>query len=593
MGQFKDLSIKDVIEEINQSYFLPDIQREYVWLKKADEKKIEQLFDSVLRGYPISSFLFWKLKKSDIETNRENKEVTDKLNFQLYKFLEKYDEREVHNVKINIEQVNSNDLHIVLDGQQRLTSLYVGLKGSRTLRRKKGWVDNPNAYEEKKLFLNLKHKPEFDNPEDNFDFQFLKYDETTNTEDKFWFKVGDILEMGSVISYVRDNNLTEIEAENLEKLKEVFCIQKQISYFEETEKSLDKVLKIFIRVNSGGTQLSYSDLLMSILTANFSSDIRDLMNKLVDSLSDQGFGGMGRDQVLKTCLMLTESQHIFALKNFSKTNIHKIEDNWEEITNQIYSAINLLKEFGYRNRLTSAYIISTIAFYLFKYKNISTDDKIEMLKFVRLAQIKSYFTTSLDNKLEIVAKAIKNNNTFKNVNLELANNQLHPLTLSEDDIERMVDLQYGSPAILPILQILYPHLDYKNSTFHIDHIYPKSKFNDKNELLDQNYLWKANYLYNLQLLQGDENNSKRAKDPEVWIAEELTTTDKVADYKLKNYIKQDLTLEWQNIAEFDKYRSDKLVTELKKILLNKEAQPLTGVLQNGGFTAELNSSNSN
>ena len=63
MGQFKDLSIKDVIEEINQSYFLPDIQREYVWLKKADEKKIEQLFDSVLRGYPISSFLFWKLKK--------------------------------------------------------------------------------------------------------------------------------------------------------------------------------------------------------------------------------------------------------------------------------------------------------------------------------------------------------------------------------------------------------------------------------------------------------------------------------------------------------------------------------------------------
>jgi len=407
-----------------------------------------------LRGYPISSFLFWKLKKTDIETNRENQEDTDKLNFQLYRFLEKYDERDVHNVKINIEQVNSNDLHIVLDGQQRLTSLYIGLKGSRTLRKKKGWVDNPNSYEEKKLFLNLKHKPEFDNPEDNFDFQFLKYEEVINKEDKFWFKVGDILEMGSVISYVREHNLTEIEADNLEKLKEVFCIQKQISYFEETEKSLDKVLKIFIRVNSGGTQLSYSDLLMSILTANFSSDIRDLMNKFVDSLDDEGFSGMGRDQVLKTCLMLTESQHIFAIKNFSKSNIHKIEDNWEEITTQIYKAVNLLIEFGYRNRLTSAYIISTISFYLFKYKNISENDKAEMLKFVRLAQIKSYFTTSLDNKIEIVAKAIKNNNSFKNVNAELENNQLHPLTLSEDDIERMVDLQYGSPAILPILQIV-------------------------------------------------------------------------------------------------------------------------------------------
>ncbi len=588
MGQFKDLSIKDVIEEINQSYFLPDIQREYVWLKKAEEKKIEQLFDSVLRGYPISSFLFWKLKKSDIETNKENREITDKLNFQLYKFLEKYDERAVHNVKINIEQVNSNDLHIVLDGQQRLTSLYVGLKGSRTLRRKKGWVDNPNSYEEKKLFLNLKHKPEFDNPEDNFDFQFLKYDETTNTEDKFWFKVGDILEMVSVISYVRENNLTEIEAENLEKLKEVFCIQKQISYFEETEKSLDKVLKIFIRVNSGGTQLSYSDLLMSILTANFSSDIRDLMNKLVDSLCEQGFAGMGRDQVLKTCLILTECQHIFALKNFSKTNIYKIEDNWEEITNQIYAAVNLLKEFGYRNRLTSAYIISSIAFYLFKNKSISNEDKSEMLKFVRLAQIKSYFTTSLDNKLEIVAKAIKNNTSFKEVNSELANNQLHPLSLSEDDIERMVDLQYGSPAILPILQILYPYLDYKNSTFHIDHIFPRSKFNEKNEQLDPSYYWNANYLFNLQLLQGEENINKRAKDPELWMSEELITADKISDYKLKNYIKQDISLEWENIAEFDKYRAKEMITELKRILLNKEPKLMQEVAHNESTMNELN-----
>lgn len=140
MGQFKDISIKDVISEINISYFLPDIQREYVWLRKADEKKIEQLFDSILRGYPISSFLFWKLRKSDIETNRDIDTESEKLNFQLYKLLEKYDERKVHNEKINIEQINSDDLHIILDGQQRLTSLYVGLKGSRTLKRKRSWI---------------------------------------------------------------------------------------------------------------------------------------------------------------------------------------------------------------------------------------------------------------------------------------------------------------------------------------------------------------------------------------------------------------------------------------------------------------------
>jgi len=569
MGQFKDISIKDIIEEINQSYFLPDIQREYVWLKRWEEKKIEQLFDSIIRGYPISSFLFWKLKKTDIETNRENQEDSDKLNFQLYRFLEKYDERSVHNEKINIEQVNSNDLHIVLDGQQRLTSLYIGLKGSRTLKRKGGWADNPNAYEEKKLYLNLKHKPTFDNPEDNFDFQFLKTEDLPkNDESNFWFKVGNILELGSIINYSRENNLDEVEAENLEKLKEVFCTQKLISYFEEPEKNLDKVLKIFIRVNSGGTALSYSDLLMSILTANFSSDIRDLMNKFVDSLSEQGFALMGRDQVLKTCLFLTESNHVFALKNFSKSNIYRIEENWIEITNQIYNAIKLLKTFGYRDRLSSAYIITSIAFYLFKHNNVSDADKLEMLKFVRTAQIKGYFSSSLDSKLELVAKAIRNSDSFKNVNTQLHDQSTHPLSLTEDDIERMVDLQYGSPAVLPVLQILYSNLDYKNSTFHIDHIFPKSRFHDSNAKLDSNYLWKANYLFNLQLLQGEENNAKRAKDPEDWIREVYLTNDTVAEYRRKNYMDGDMKLEWENIELFDKYRSKKLVEDLKKILLN-------------------------
>lgn len=570
MGQFKDLSIKDVVEEINQSYFIPDVQREYVWLRKAEEKKIEQLFDSILRGYPISSFLFWKLKKTDIDTNKNSQEDGDKLNFQLYKFLEKYDEREIHNVKINIEQVNSNDLHIVLDGQQRLTSLYIGLKGSRTLRKKRGREYNPNSYEEKRLYLNLKHKPKFDNPEDNFDFQFLKHNEhSRNDDNNFWFKVGDILEMRSVITYARENNLSETETENLENLKDAFCNQKLISYFEETEKNLDKVLKIFIRVNSGGTQLSYSDLLMSILTANFSSDIKDLMNKLVDSIKEQGFGIMGRDQVLKTCLILTDSNHVFALKNFSKTNIHKIEDNWEEITNKIYCSINLLKEFGYRNRLSSAYIISAIALYIYKVKDLSVEDKNELLKFVRTAQIKSYFTTSLDNKLEVVAKAIKNSTSFKHVNLDLSNNQLYPLKLTEDDIERMIDLQYGSPAILPVLQTIYPNLDYKNSTFHIDHIYPKSKFNEKNEALNKNFILKANYLFNLQLLQGEENNVKRAKDLNLWVKEEFITHEKILDYKQKNYIEDDLTLDWADIENFEKHRSKNIITELKRILLDK------------------------
>ncbi len=101
MGVFLDNSIKNVVDELNDRYFLPDIQREYVWLNKADDKKIEQLFDSILKGYPVGSFLFWQLQKKNIA--RSDEQDSDKLNFQLYKFITNYDERKPHNEKINIE----------------------------------------------------------------------------------------------------------------------------------------------------------------------------------------------------------------------------------------------------------------------------------------------------------------------------------------------------------------------------------------------------------------------------------------------------------------------------------------------------------
>ncbi|OAV72245.1 hypothetical protein Barb4_00033 [Bacteroidales bacterium Barb4] len=575
MGQFKDESIKKVIEELNQSCFLPDIQREYVWLNKEREKKIEQLFDSILRGYPIGSFLFWKLKRNDIETNKDAKEDSEKLNFQLYKFIENYDERKPHNEKVNIEQINADDLSIVLDGQQRLTSLYIGLKGTRTLKKPKAWWDNPNAFEEKQLYLNLRYQPNEENPDDNFEFEFYNKSSSPKCDvNNYWFKVGEILNLGSIVSFARENNLSDNEAEILEKLKDAFCTKSLISYFEETEKNLDKVLKIFIRVNSGGTQLSYSDLLMSILTANFSTDIRDLMNKFVDSIQDQGFGIMNRDQILKTCLLLTDSNHIFQLKNFSKSNINKIETNWEKITETIFKAVKILQEFGYRDRLSSAYILSVVAHFVFRNNNYSQTDKDEMLKFVRNAQITSYFTTSLDGKLEVVAKTLRDSSRFEEINTKLSNSKIQPLKISNDFIDRMLDFQYGNPAILPILQLLYPNLDYKNSTFHIDHIYPKSRFNDKNIELQNVYFEEANSLYNLQLLQGDENLDKKAKDPEVWLREHFHDNEEnIKSNKERNYIKPDFILEWKHFAEFKQDRTNLIKKELFNVFgFDKESE---------------------
>ncbi|WP_305868866.1 DUF262 domain-containing protein [Helicobacter pylori] len=425
---------------------------------------MEQLFDSILRGYPIGSFLFWKLQKKDIA--KSNEQDSDKLNFQLYQFITNYDERKPHNEKIRIEQIKRDDLSIVLDGQQRLTSLYIGLKGTRTLKKKNAKINNP--------------------------------------------------------------------------------------------------------VNSGGVKLNYSDLLMSILTASFSSDIREKMNELVDALKEKGFPNVGQDQVLKTCLLLIGKDTTFELKNFNKKNIKEIEENWEKITESIDNAAKLLETFGYAGYLGSAYILSSLAYFYFLNSKMNENDKEQALKFVRNAQITSYFTPSTDTKLSAIAHSIKGARTFEEFNHNLAKHETIPLKITNDMIEEMVNYKYSDHQVFPILQILYPNLNYKTTTFHIDHIYPKSKFNEKNKKLNQDFYRWRDYLFNLQLLEGAENIVKKDKDPEVWLKEEYKDNQQaIEEYKKRNYIDPTLKSEWENIKEFREKREEAIIKKLKEVLLPK------------------------
>lgn len=222
------------------------------------------------------------------------------------------------------------------------------------------------------MYLNLKHQPNMDNPEDNYQFEFhVKTPE--NDKKHSWFKVGDILELESVWNYAYKNSIEGNALDLLEKLNKTFHTEQLISYFEEKEKNINKVLNIFIRVNSGGVKLSYSDLLMSILTASFSSDIREKMNELVDALKDKGFSNV--EQELKTCLLFIGKDTTFELKNFNKKNIKEIEENWEKITESIYNAAKLLETFGYVKYLGSAYILSTLAYFYFLKQKMDKNDE--------------------------------------------------------------------------------------------------------------------------------------------------------------------------------------------------------------------------
>ncbi|WQY46151.1 DUF262 domain-containing HNH endonuclease family protein [Helicobacter pylori] len=409
-----------------------------------------------------------------------------------------------------------------------------------------------------------------DNPEDNYQFEFHAK-APTNDKGHFWFKVGDILELGSgVLDYVTKHHLEKNELDLLDNLKYAFHDKQLISFFEETEKNLNKVLNIFIRVNSGGVKLSYSDLLMSILTASFSSDIREKMHELVDALKDKGFPNVGQDQVLKTCLLLIGKDTTFELKNFNKKNIKEIEENWEKITESIYNAVILLETFGYAKYLGSAYTLSTLAYFYFLNSKINDNDKEQALKFVRNAQITSYFTPSTDTKLNNIANSMKDAQTFERFNHNLAKHQTCPLKITNDAIEEMM-CSSSHARVFPILQILYPNLKYKTNTFHIDHIYPKSKFKKENKKLNKDFYKWGNHLFNLQLLEGAENIAKKDKDPEVWLKEEYKNEQAIEEYKKRNYIDPTLKLEWENIEEFREKREEAIITKLKEVLLPKSS----------------------
>ncbi|WP_205731525.1 DUF262 domain-containing protein [Helicobacter pylori] len=442
----------------------------------------------------------------------------------------------------------------------------MGLKA--TLKKKKAKTNNPNAYEEKRLYLNLKHQPNMDNPEDNYQFEFHAQ-KPENDKEHWWFKVGDILELKSVWDYAQEHDLKGDRLKLLETLNKAFHDKQLISFFEETEKNLNKVLNIFIRVNSGGVKLSYSDLLMSILTASFSSDIRKKMHELVDALKEKGFPNVGQDQVLKTCLLLIGKDTTFELKNFNKKNIKEIEDNWEKITKSIYNVAKLLEDFGYAGYLGSAYILSSLAYFYFLNSKMNENDKEQTLKFVRNAQITSYFTPSTDTKLSAIAHSIKEARTFEAFNHNLAKHQTSPLKITNDAIENIV-CSSSDARVFPILQILYPNLNYKTTTFHIDHIYPKSKFK-KNKKLDKDFYECENHLYNLQLLEGQENSAKKDKDPEVWLKEEYKNEQAIEEYKKRNYIDPTLKLEWENIKEFREKREEAIIKTLKEVLLPKSS----------------------
>jgi hypothetical protein len=139
-------------------------------------------------------------------------------------------------------------------------------------------------------------------------------------------------------------------------------------FYEETDQDVERVLDIFIRVNSGGTTLSYSDLLLSIATADWSDrDARESIHTLVDELNSTGQGfQFSKDVILKSGLVLIGVSDItFKVKNFNHANMQLLQKEWDAVSDALGVAVGLLSDFGLSDAtLTADSVLVPIAYYV-------------------------------------------------------------------------------------------------------------------------------------------------------------------------------------------------------------------------------------
>ena len=572
------LTIKETVDNIHKNkYLLPAIQRELVW----STFQIERLFDSLMRDYPIGSFLFWHLEKERVH------------NYQFYHFIKNYHQRDVkHNPKADIK--GENDIIAILDGQQRLTALYIGLKGTYAYKIPWKRQNNDAAFPKRELYLDLLKESDYSDLE--YNFRFLTDDEIRNSSEKnFWFKVGNILdirEYHEIYAFLIKNKLNILDEEkalfaskSLFKLHKIVHTDPVINYYLEKGEELDKVLNIFIRINSGGSQLSYSDLLLSIATAQWEEkDAREEITNFVDEINNIGDGfNFDKDFVLKTCLILSDFKNIaFKVDNFNKKNMLTIEKNWDDISDSIRLATNLVSSYGYhREILTSNNAIIPISYYLLKKElphnfvesSIYKDDREKIRKWLIVSLLKSTFGGQPDNVLRLIRNIISTNGSSFPLN-EIAQSlkgKPKSIEFNDDEIINMFFYKYSQKQTFSTLALLYPTLDFRNK-FHKDHIFPSSFFKSKNLIkkgIDEskidNYLNNFDCLANLQLLEGTPNREKSDTDFKEWLFKEYPDEQARKDYMKKHYI-PDIDLSLDNFEEFIDERKKLMFDKLKSIL---------------------------
>ena len=592
MAEYTPKTIYELIEEIECGrVILPAMQRNFVW----SEKKICTLFESIMRDYPIGTFLFWGIDQA----------LFGKYVFNC--FIKNYDEQLGKMQRGNRATAIFSDYTAVLDGQQRITSLYMGVKGKyRTHIKGKAW-DKAESYIDRFLCIDVMFIP---HGEEEYRFEFVpeskighyETDELGKTE--FWVKVSqvfaedDISNIPDIIDDIPDDSnlfpqtMRKEARKALQTLYKGLRLAQNVNYYLAKNKSLPDVVDIFVRVNSGGQKLDSSDLMLSVAAGEQGDvDIHVRIQEAVEEINnvpknvEDGFK-VDKEMLLTAGLLFTgaESLSLKNDENYTSTRMNEIfKDHWDTIIDALKCAVDYVEYLGFVGKKLSRSSILPIAYYFYKnqlsvsHKNSSSKrascDRVFIRQWLLRAMINGIFVDGTGSTLlairRILDKTTKNHFPLEDLmHAEIKK----PLKIDNDQIEEILDIRYGDPRIVPLFNELKHVASSPNDQ--VDHIWARAILSSKKAIKklypsisdSEIELYKAqlNRLPNLQILDIVVNNEKSDTPFDEWLNASFSDPQTFDTYIHTHFIPVEHSYDFSSFMSFIKDREDLLKQKIQE-----------------------------
>ena len=281
------MKIADILNNIdNEALALPVFQRGYVWKRR----QVKDLMNSLYHGYPVGALLIWTTKAELVPTRGNSQERT------------------------------SAAIDLLLDGQQRITSLYGVVRGKPPV-----FFDG-DATAFTGLYFDLNSE----------EFEFLSRSRAES--DPLWVDVTELFNDGS--SWMSPLIGSPLHADKLDRylqrglhVRLIRDTDLPVQQITGDEKTTDIVVDIFNRVNSGGTKLSKGDLALARIGGSWPA-VRSEMQQRLAKWERAGFNA-GLDWLLRCMNAIITGNSEFERLELDKVGIQNIEQSLERTENAV------------------------------------------------------------------------------------------------------------------------------------------------------------------------------------------------------------------------------------------------------------------